>query len=239
MTEPGSQADDVVVLHTSDLHLGARIKHGHGDPLFWLRAVLAAAQETRARVAILAGDIFDSHRAGVSVLEDAAALLDAAACDVVILPGNHDPASAESLYHRDVIRTLPNVHILGVTEDAAIRFPALRLEVAGRAHMDFADFPPLATVDQRTMRWHIVVAHGHWVRGPHDHHRGWLIRDDDLASCGADYVALGHWDVPQPAGDGRVPAYYSGSPELARTVNIVRLGASGVAVERHPLRIEE
>jgi len=37
-------------------------------------------------------------------------------------------------------------------------------------------------------------------------------------------------------GDGRVPAYYSGSPDLARTVNLVRLKGDGsVEVRRRPL----
>ena len=36
-------------------------------------------------------------------------------------------------------------------------------------------------------------------------------------------------------GNGVVPAYYSGSPELAQTVNLVRLTASGVVVTREAL----
>jgi len=82
----------------------------------------------------------------------------------------------------------------------------------------------------------VVTAHGHWVTGPHDHHRAWLIRDEEIAATGADYVALGHWDRALPVGDGSVPAYYSGSPDLARTVNLVRFRADGgVEVERAPL----
>ena len=58
----------------------------------------------------------------------------------------------------------------------------------------------------------------------------WLIGDDELAATGADYVALGHWNRAAKVGSG-VPAYYSGSPEYAGTVNLVRLRAgSGVAV---------
>jgi DNA repair exonuclease SbcCD nuclease subunit len=82
----------------------------------------------------------------------------------------------------------------------------------------------------------IVVAHGHWVRDHRDAHRAWLIHDEDLAACGADYVALGHWDLAQPAGDGSVPAYYSGSPEIAKSVNVVRFGEGDpVEVARHAL----
>ena len=89
----------------------------------------------------------------------------------------------------------------------------------------------------RGARWHVVVAHGHWYKGPSDAHRGWLIRDEDITATRADYVALGHWDLPQPAGDGTIPAYYSGSPELARTINIVSLSDTGTTVERRPLEL--
>jgi hypothetical protein len=64
----------------------------------------------------------------------------------------------------------------------------------------------------------------------------WLIGDDELVATGADYVALGHWN--RAAKVGTVAAYYSGSPEYAGTVNVVRLGADGkVAVTRAPLAI--
>jgi len=36
-------------------------------------------------------------------------------------------------------------------------------------------------------------------------------------------------------GNGVVPAFYSGSPELARTVNLVQLTAGGVVVTRESL----
>jgi DNA repair exonuclease SbcCD nuclease subunit len=49
-----------------------------------------------------------------------------------------------------------------------------------------------------------------------------LITDEQIADTGADYVALGHWPQATPVGDGAVAAYYSGSPDLAGTLNIVR-----------------
>ncbi|MGE5596356.1 MAG: pirin family protein, partial [Hyphomicrobiales bacterium] len=46
----------------------------------------------------------------------------------------------------------------------------------------------------RLRRHHIAVAHGHWVTGPEDLHRSWLLHHDDPESVDADYIALGHWD---------------------------------------------
>ena len=53
-----------------------------------------------------------------------------------------------------------------------------------------------------------------------------------IAATGADYVALGHWDRPTQVGDGSIPAYYSGSPDWAKTVNLIRLTPTA----RSPLR---
>ena len=65
----------------------------------------------------------------------------------------------------------------------------------------------------------------------------WVFGDEEIAATAADYLALGHWDRPVRVGDGSVPAYYSSSPELAKTVNLVRLTSAGaVVVTREPLR---
>jgi hypothetical protein len=64
----------------------------------------------------------------------------------------------------------------------------------------------------------------------------WVFSDEEIAATAADYLALGHWDRPVRVGNGVVPAYYSGSPDLAETVNLVRLTAAGeVVVTREPL----
>ncbi len=226
--------DDLIVAHSSDLHIGGRSRAG--EELAALVAVLDAAAEAGAQALILAGDVFDSHRTPQAVVAGAGRMLSEATMEVVILPGNHDPATADAVYRRDGMTDLPNLHVLGVTTDDAVQLPNLDLEVTGVPHVAYADMVPIPARRARSLRWHIVVAHGHWVTGPHDAHRGWLIHDDDIAATGADYVALGHWDVPQPAGDGSVPAYYSGSPDIAKTVNVVVFSDRGIDVRRHPLR---
>ena len=86
---------------------------------------------------------------------------------------------------------------------------------------------PLERRRARSSRWQIAVAHGHYVPNPDRSTRlrpAWLIGDEELAATGADYIALGHWN--RGAKVGRA-AYYSGSPEYAGTVNVVRLKADG------------
>jgi DNA repair exonuclease SbcCD nuclease subunit len=225
---------ELVVAHTSDLHLGGRVHRG--GPLDALQAVLEAAAETHSDVLLLVGDVFDSHRASASVVEGAVEMLVEAGIPVIILPGNHDPLTPDAVYRRAAFAEA-DVHVLGLHSDGSVLLAELELEISGVPHLTYADMSPLALRRDRTAKWRVVVAHGHWHRGSEDSHRGWLIPDHELAAIDADYIALGHWDVPQPAGDGSVAAYYSGSPELARTINIARIGADRVDVSRHPLRL--
>ena len=83
----------------------------------------------------------------------------------------------------------------------------------------------------------MALAHGHYEEdGAVPLRPSWLISDAEIDATEADYLALGHWNRPEKVGTGRVPAYYSGSPELAKTVNVIRLTRDGaVEVERKPL----
>jgi DNA repair exonuclease SbcCD nuclease subunit len=234
---------DIVVVHSSDLHVDhdytARL-HG-GDGTAGLGCVLDAARGLSADVVLLAGDTFDSHRVPQNLIEQAAAVIGAAALPVVILPGNHDPAIAAAIYRDSPLNAVKNLHVIGVTHDDAVAFPDLKLEVWGRPHRDYDDMIPFATVRVRRSRWLIAMAHGHYEPKP-DRSIGprpsWLIGDDEIAATAADYVALGHWNRAVRVGNGVVPAYYSGSPEYAGTINVVRLSeAGGVTVTRAPLDI--
>ena len=235
---------DVVVVHSSDLHVDhdytARLHRGDGTA--GLACVLAAARAMAADVVILAGDTFDSHRLPQSLVEHAAAVLASAGLPLVVLPGNHDPAVSEAIYRGAAFRALKNLHIIGVTQEEAVVLPDLSLEIWGRAHRDYSDMVALpARPALRSTRWQIAIAHGHYEPVP-DRSVGprpsWLIGDADIAATGADYVALGHWNRAARVGDGTVPAYYSGSPEYAGTVNVVRLSeGAGVTVTRAPLDI--
>jgi DNA repair exonuclease SbcCD nuclease subunit len=222
---------EVVVAHSSDLHVDhdhtARL-HG-GDGTAGLACVLAAARHAGAAVAILAGDTFDSHRVPLELSDRAADVIAAAELPVVILPGNHDPAVAAAVYHRGRLAKVANLRVLGVTHQEAVLFPDLDLEIWGRAHRDYCDMIPLEQGRPRSTRWQIAVAHGHYQPVADRSTRlrpSWLIGDDEIAAAGADYVALGHWNRSAKVG-GAVSAYYSGSPEYAGTINLVRLTQSG------------
>jgi DNA repair exonuclease SbcCD nuclease subunit len=232
---------DTIVVHSSDLHVDDEANASkHADGIAGLAAVLAAARAAEADIVLLAGDTFDNNRVPAPVLARTAQMLADAAVPVVILPGNHDPALPDSVFVRGGLAAIPNVHILGITHDEAVAFTHHDLEIWGHAHRDYENMAPLRGPRPRSTRWQIAMAHGHY-EPPHNLatplRPSWLFSDDAIAATAADYLALGHWDRHERVGDDTVPAYYSGSPDLARSVNLIRLTAAGeVVVTREPLR---
>lgn len=228
-----------VIVHSSDLHLGTDDSFSDRDSLAVLPNVLDAARQIGADVVLLAGDTFDNHRQPVELLQRTAGILRDYKNPVVILPGNHDPLTPDSVYRRGGLSEIANVQILGLNVDHAVLFPEFELEIWGRPHLDYMDMAPLAEPRPRSTRWQIAAAHGHYVDEARDPNRmigSWLIHREELAATGADYVALGHWNQATPVGNGEVMAYYSGSPEFAGTVNVIRLTITGeVIVTQAPL----
>jgi DNA repair exonuclease SbcCD nuclease subunit len=233
---------DIVLVHSSDLHVDDdRIAHAHGgDGTAGLAAVLARARDCQADVVLLAGDTFDNNRVPAPVIDRAGRLLADAGIPIVILPGNHDPALPDCVFVRGGYGSISNVSVLSITHDEAVAFPAHDLEIWGHAHLDYENMAPLRGPRPRSTRWQVAIAHGHYE--PPENlatplRPSWLFSDDAIAATEADYLALGHWDRPVRVGNGAVPAYYSGSPELARTVNVIKLTTAGqVVVTREPLR---
>ena len=228
-------ACEVVLVHSSDLHIDedrAVSSQGCGGTA-GLRLVLLTAQAVRADVVLLAGDSFENNQLGSAILDRAGRLLAEACIPVVILPGNHDPALDDSVFVRGGFGGIPNLSVLGVTHDEAVSFPLFDLEIWGHAHRDYFSMAPLRGPRQRSTRWQVAMAHGHYEppeTRANPLRPSWVFSDEEIAATGADYLALGHWDRPMRVGNGVVPAYYSGSPELAGTVNLVRLKAGGAVV---------
>jgi len=235
MLYPRARMKDLLVVHSSDVHVDTLTEDGTAA----LGAVIAAARDAEADLLLLAGDTFEHNRLPLDLLARAAALLEGAGMPVVILPGNHDPAIPESAFHRGGIAHIANVAILGITHEESVHFRDLDLEVWGRAHRDYGNMAPLESPRPRRARWHIAMAHGHYepVPDPMTALRpSWLISDAEIAATRADYVALGHWNRRAKVGSGAVEAYYSGSPDLEATVNLVRLTQDGrVVVSRKEL----
>lgn len=230
---------DIVLVHSSDLHVDSDPTQGpYGeDGTTGLRVVLNAAKTHRADCVLLVGDIFDNNRQPDDIVEQCVTLLRNAGQPVIVLPGNHDPVTPDSVWLRGGLNQVPNVHVIGVTHVSAVLLADHDLLVWGHAHIDYSNMVPLRTPPPRTTRWHIALAHGHYEDdGVPPLRPSWLISNAEIEATQADYLALGHWNRAARVGTGQVPAYYSGSPDLAKTVNVVRLRGNGtVEVAREPI----
>ncbi len=220
------------LLHSSDLHIGDEetTRLGGGNPTLMLEHVLATARSHRADALLLAGDVFENNRVPGALADRVGALLAGAGMPVVVLPGNHDPLIAQSVWRRAALCGPANVHVIGLSRARRIRLAALELEVWGNPHRDYDDMVPLRAPPRAGAAYRVAMAHGHYEPVP-DRRRNprpaWLIGAREIAATGADYVALGHWNQSLRVGEGAVAAHYSGSPELTDSANLVRLDAGG------------
>jgi DNA repair exonuclease SbcCD nuclease subunit len=222
----------LTLVHSSDLHIGDEetTRACGGDATLVLARVLDAGRATGADAVLLAGDVFENNRVPGALAERVAGLLAGAGRPVVVLPGNHDPLVADAVWRRVVAGGPDNLFVLGVSRPRAVVLPRLGLEVWGNPHRSYDDMVPMHTPRRRRTVHQVALAHGHYEPVPDRRRRlrpAWLIGAEEIAATGADYVALGHWNRATPVDGGPVPAHYSGSPELSRSVNLVTLGRPG------------
>ena len=242
MARNSKEPNEIRLVHSSDVHVDKERSAANNsrDGAAGLAVVLSTARTLRADIVLLAGDTFETHQLSRSVIDRAGTLFADAGLPIVVLPGNHDPVLPNSIYSKGKYDQIPNLTILGVTHDTSVMFAEVDLEIWGYAHRDYFDMAPLRGPWPRSTRWQVAMGHGHYeppATRANPLRPSWVFGDEEIAATGADYLALGHWDRPMRVGDGAVPAYYSGSPELARTVNLVRLTRLGeVIVTRETLR---
>ncbi len=107
---------DLLAVHTSDLHIDGRFA-GEFHPLC---RVLETAKTLEADLILLAGDIFDHNRVPLAQIDAVARMLGDAETQIVVLPGNHDPITADSVYRRGGLADVPIIGCGGITtgEDA-------------------------------------------------------------------------------------------------------------------------
>jgi DNA repair exonuclease SbcCD nuclease subunit len=226
---PG-EVDDVALklLHTADWHLGKRFP-GFEEPdritlsrarLDVIDAILAAADRNGADAVLCAGDLFDDPTPDREWWEPLARKLSAAASGrpVFLLPGNHDPLQAGSVYHPDHAfrRALPAwVHVVDRDD---FTFPLNEVAVLHarpcRSRAGQQD-PALALPGREPgdARIRIGMVHGSTFDAV-DCQTNFPIARDAAARRGFDYLAIGDThstrNVPP---DARPPVVYPGAPE--------------------------
>lgn len=112
-------------LHTADWQLGMR-RHFLGEealPRFQqaridaIRSLGRLARAERCAFLVVAGDVFESNQIDRTTLRRAVEALREVELPVYLLPGNHDPLDAATIFTAEHFADAPNVHVLdGIVE---------------------------------------------------------------------------------------------------------------------------
>ena len=241
------------ILHTADWQIGKRFAFIPGDAGALVREqrfktierLIELAATQQVDLALVAGDVFDMNSVEDNTLRRIMNTLGQSEIPWLLLPGNHDPALAESVWTRmERLGQPENVHFL-ITRNV-VEFEELRVSVLGaplcRRHeaTDLTQF--FDEVETPKDGYRIGVAHGSVQnRLPERAEATNPIDDTRAKKARLDYLALGDWHGTLEIAD---KTWYAGTPEsdrfkdndsgFALIVDIDRPGAAP-KVKKHPV----
>jgi len=218
----------VKFVHTGDWQLGLARHFLTGDAqdrfsearLDAVRAIARLARDEHCDFVVVCGDAFESNQVDRRVVARALDALREFDIPVYLLPGNHDPINAASVYRSAAFTSRCPENIVVLEEPGARRVPGLEVEVVAAPWNSKAPLEDLATKacaglarDGALLR--VLVAHGGVDALAPDPNDPSLIRlagvEQAVRSGLVDYVALGDRHSVTDIGDtGRV--WYAGSP---------------------------
>ncbi len=209
----------VRIIHCADLHLDspfssfgfqtAKLKRELLRGTF--TSLILYARMEKADIVLLPGDIFDTDyvsRETVSMMVKQ--FEQTSECRFVISPGNHDPYKESSPYKHEKFPS--NVYIFSSPVISKFSFDDIGVDVYGFAFTSEAmeTCPIKADVELDGTKINILSCHGDMSSGS----KYCPITEQDIASSGFDYVALGHiHNSDGVCKTGDVYYAYSGCPE--------------------------
>ncbi len=221
------------LLHTADVHLGAR----HADlgeqaaaqrerQFAAFRATVDLALAEQVDLVVVAGDLFDSNTQPRRSVERAATELGRlaeAAIRTVLIPGTHDVYDGASVYRAYDLAALAGLpattdRLVVLTPDRPdVLLGPLDMVVHGRVFATKrAPHSPLAGFDAATddrATWHVGLVHGSLLIPGKTEHDEVVFTSEEVAASHLDYLALGHWHSTQRGRAGTTIWAYSGAPE--------------------------
>jgi DNA repair exonuclease SbcCD nuclease subunit len=227
------------IIHTADVHLGAR----HDDlgeqaaaqrerQFAAFKAAVDLALAEKVDLFLIAGDLFDSNVQPRRSVERVAAELKRlveAKIRTVIIPGTHDVYDRASIYAAfDLAKLSGSSPADGMVtvldpDHPSVRLPALDAVVHGRVFATKrAPQSPMGEITlaaaevaaaQSPVTWQIGMIHGSIAIPGKTDLDDVVITTEEMAACGLDYLALGHWHSAQSGRAGSVTHAYAGAPE--------------------------
>ena len=231
----GGQPDRMLrLLHTADVHLGAR----HTDlgeqaaaqrerQFAAFKAAIDLAIAEKVDIVLIAGDLFDSNTQPRRSVERVAAelkRLGAAKIRTVVIPGTHDVYDRSSLYRvhdlaalagstddDDLVTVLtpdrPSVHLNAC--DVIVHGPVFASKRA--PHSPLRDLHVRGGDDGAT--WQVGMVHGSLAIPDRTDRDEVVFTREEIEASGLDYLALGHWHSTQQGKAGGTTWAYAGAPE--------------------------
>ena len=219
-------------LHTSDWQLGMTRHFLEGEAqarysaarIDAIRSLGDVARREACEFVVVAGDVFESNMVAERTVRRALDALAGVPCPVYLLPGNHDPLDAASVYRSAVFRQAQPGNVVVLQEPGVLRVrDGVELVAAPwftkRPLGDLVGDAVAGLAADGTVR--VVVGHGAVDALSPDADDPAVIRlarlEEALAAGTVHYVALGDRHSRLPVGGtGRVR--YSGSPEVTAFV---------------------
>jgi len=206
-------------VHTADVHLGrssqafgtAAAEHRRRLEQAFERCV-TCCRDYEVQLLIVAGDLFDSPRPPERTAQRVRSLFadlvgQSQVVATVLIPGTHDPIVPGSIYERWLAEGLPEgMHLLSA-EHPTLNIPELGLALHFATDSSKLQPDPEAS-------FNIGLLHGSvQIPGLVDEDEV-IITPAQIAGCGMDYLALGHWHSFGDYSQQNVVALYPGSPEI-------------------------
>jgi DNA repair exonuclease SbcCD nuclease subunit len=220
------------LLHTADVHLGAR--HADlGDRAATQRerqfaafvATIDLALGEKVDLVLIAGDLFDSNVQPKRSVERAASQLQRlvdARIRLVIAPGTHDVYDRASIYRAydlpamagavgsDLVTVLdpdhPDVHLKSL--DVVVHGRCFATKRAPHSPLEGLD----TSKDDRAT-WHVGLLHAALAIEGKTDGDDVVVTTAEIAATHLDYLALGHWHSMIKGKAGKTTYAYSGAPE--------------------------
>jgi DNA repair exonuclease SbcCD nuclease subunit len=221
------------LLHTADVHLGAR----HTDlgeqaaaqrerQFAAFKATIDLALAEKVDIVLIAGDLFDSNSQPKRSVDRVVAELKRLAeskIRTVIIPGTHDVYDRSSVYRSNDIAAMaaatpgdemvtvltpdrPDVHLAAC--DAVVHARVFDTKRAPQSPLT-----DLHVGSDKRATWKIGLLHAAVSIPGRTDGDDVVVTREEIAATGLDYLALGHWHSPQRGTAGPVPYAYSGAPE--------------------------
>ena len=216
-------------IHTSDWQIGmtraflsqeaaARYSQARIDAI---RALGELAEKHHAQFMVVAGDVFESNQLSAQTLSRALDALNSVSVPVFLLPGNHDPLDASSIFRSKAFRDQARDHIIVVENNEPISVPGLaNVEVVGAPWFSKRPAEDLCARALQALEpapgiTRILLGHGQVDSLSPDHSQPGVVSqallEQALAQGQVHYVALGdRHSLTNVGNSGRL--CYSGTP---------------------------